>query len=203
MTNQEGIIFLVQIGIIRYTEENGGDSMKEYQGKPKAFMGLGIAIGVLSAIILGTFIIVGPKVVTIGLAAFLALIISFLYKGMVLKITIDDEKIQILKPLGKKTIKFANIAFCMVHGIDETDSIIYAFMKKKVGKKTGVKGIKQKMSFEDAVKVINESEGTIDFDINFNMAEKITVSLVQNSDELKNEVLVTLGGHQKRILNDM
>ena len=91
----------------------------------------------------------------------------------------------------------------MVHGIDETDSIIYAFMKKKVGKKTGVKGIKQKISFEDAVKVINESEGTIDFDINFNMAEKITVSLVQNSDELKNEVLVTLGGHQKRILNDM
>jgi hypothetical protein len=203
MTNQEGIIFFEQIGIIRNTEEIGGDTMKEYQGKPKALMGLGIAIGVLGAIILGTFIIVGANGITIVMAAFLALIISFLYKGMVLKITVDDEKVQILKPLGRKTIKFSNIAFCMVHGIDETDSIIYAFVKKKIGKKTGVKGIKQKISFEDAVKIINKSEGTLDFDINFNMAEKITVSLVQNSDELKNEILVALGGHQKRILNDM
>lgn len=203
MTNQEGIIFLVQFGIIRYTKENGGDAMKEYQGKPKALLGLGIAIGVMSAIILGTFIIVGPNIFTILLAAFLALIISFLYKGMVLKIIIDNEKIQILKPLGRKTIKFSNIAFCMVHGIDETDSIIYAFVKKKIGKETGVKGIKQKISFEEAVKIINKSEDSIDFDINFNMAEKITVSFVQNSDELKNEILTTLGGHQKRILNNM
>lgn len=203
MTNQEGIIFLVQFGIIRYTKENGGDAMKEYQGKPKALLGLGIAIGVMSAIILGTFIIVGPNIFTILLAAFLALIISFLYKGMVLKIIIDNEKIQILKPLGRKTIKFSNIAFCMVHGIDETDSIIYAFVKKKIGKETGVKGIKQKISFEEAVKIINKSEDSIDFDINFNMAEKITVSFVQNSDELKNEILTTLGGHQKRILSNM
>ena len=177
--------------------------MKEYQGKPKALMGLGIAIGVLGAIILGTFIIVGVNGITVIMAAFFALIISFLYKGMVLKITVDNEKIQILKPLGKKTIKFANIAFCMVHGIDKNDSIIYAFVKKKVGNKTGVKGIKQKISFEEAVKIINKSEDNIDFDINFSMAEKITVSFVQNSDELKNEILTTLGGHQKRILNNM
>lgn len=177
--------------------------MKEYQGKPKALMGLGIAIGVLGAIILGTFIIVGVNGITLVMAAFLALIISFLYKGMVLKIIVDNEKVQIFKPLGKKTIKYSNIAFCMVHGIDETDSIIYAFVKKKVGNKTGVRGIKQKISFEEAVKVINKSEGSIDFDINFNMAEKITVSLVQNGDELKNEILCTLGGHQKRILNNM
>lgn len=177
--------------------------MKEYPGKPKALMGLGIAIGVMGAIILGTFIIVGINGITIVMAAFLALIISFLYKGMVLKITIDNEKIQIFKPLGKKTIQFSNIAFCMVHGIDETDSIIYAFVKKKMGNKTGVKGIKQKISFDEAVKIINKSEENIDFDINFNMAEKITVSLVEKSDELKIEILKTLGGHQKRILNNM
>jgi hypothetical protein len=177
--------------------------MKEYPGKPKALMGLGIAIGAMGAIILGTFIIVGTNGITIVMAAFLALIISFLYKGMILKITVDNEKIQILKPLGKKTIKFSNIAFCMVHGIDKDDSIIYAFVKKKIGNKTGVKGIKQKISFEEAVKIINKSEESLDFDINFSMAEKITVSFVQNSDELKNEILTTLGGHQKRILNNM
>jgi hypothetical protein len=177
--------------------------MKEYQGKPKALMGLGIAIGVLGAIILGTLIIVGVNGITIITAALLALIISFLYKGMVLKITIDNERIRIFKPLGIKTIKFSNIAFCMVHGIDETNSIIYAFVKKRVGNRTGVKGIKQQISFEDAVKIINKSEDSLDFDINFSMAEKITVSFVQNSDELKNEILVILGGHQKRIINNI
>jgi hypothetical protein len=122
---------------------------------------------------------------------------------MVLKITVDSEKVQIYKPLGRKTIKFSNIAFCMVHGIDETDSIIYAFVKRKIGKKTGVKGIKQNVSFEEVVKIINRSSENIDLDINFNMAERITVSLVQNSEELKNEILTTLGGHQKRILNNI
>ncbi|HYE09907.1 MAG TPA: hypothetical protein VEF53_06995 [Patescibacteria group bacterium] len=177
--------------------------MKEYQGKSKALMGLGIAIVVLGAIILGILIIVGLNWVTGLIIAFIAFIISFLYKGMVLRITVDSEKVQIYKPLGRKTIKFSNIAFCMVHGIDETDSIIYAFVKRKIGKKTGVKGIKQNVSFEEVVKIINRSSENIDLDINFNMAERITVSLVQNSEELKNEILTTLGGHQKRILNNI
>ncbi|MDF2532966.1 MAG: hypothetical protein K0R80_3377 [Clostridia bacterium] len=177
--------------------------MKEYQGKSKALMGLGIAIVVLGAIILGILIMVGLNWVTGLIIAFITFIVSFLYKGMVLKITVDSEKVQIYKPLGKKTIKFSNIAFCMVHGIDETDSIIYAFVKKKIGNKTGVKGIKQNVTFEEVVKIINKSSENIDLDINFNMAERITVSLVQNSEELKNEILTTLGGHQKRILNNI
>jgi uncharacterized membrane protein len=177
--------------------------MKEYQGKSKALMGLGIAIIVLGAIILGILIMIGLNWVTGLIIAFIAFIVSFLYKGMVLKITVDSEKVQIYKPLGKKTIKFSNIAFCMVHGIDETDSIIYAFVKKKNGNRTGVKGIKQNVSFEEVVKIINKSSENIDLDINFNMAERITVSLVENSEELKNEILTTLGGHQKRILNNI
>ena len=177
--------------------------MKEYQGKLRALKGLGIAIVMLGVIILGTFIIVGVNGITTVVAALLAFVISFLYKGMVLKIAIDEEKIVIQKPLGKKIIKFSNIAFFIVHGIDETDSIIYAFVKKKVGKKTRVKGIKQKLSFEDVVKIINKSNENIDLDINFNMAEKIPVSLVANNEELKNKILTQLSGHQKRILNDI
>jgi len=177
--------------------------MKTYQGKSKSLSGLGIAIGVIAAFILGLLIIVGVSAITIVVTLFAALIISFLYKGMILKITVDKEKVVIYKPLGKKTILFANIAFCMVHGINDSESIIYAFVKKKAGKKTRVKGIKQDISFEEVVKIINRSHENIDLDINFNMAERIPVSLVQDTETLKNDILDTLGGHQKRILNNI
>lgn len=177
--------------------------MTEYQGKTKSIMGLGITIGVLSAIILFILIIVGVRGLTIVIAVLFALLISFLYKGMVLKITVDKEKILIYKPLGKKTIKFSNIAFCMVYGIDETESIIYAFVKKRIGHKTGVKGVRQKLSFEEIVMKINSSYENVDLDINFNLADKIPVSLVQKSEALKNEILTTLSSHQKRILNNI
>lgn len=177
--------------------------MKEYKGKSKMLTGLGIAIGVLGAVILGILIISGVRAIPIGISAFLAFIISFLYKGMIIKITVDKEKVIIHKPLSKKVIKFSNIAFCMVHGIDETDSILYAFVKKKFGKTTTVKGIKQKISFEEVVKIINKSNENIDLDINFNMAQKIPVSLVENTEELKNEIFTTLGGCQKKVLNSI
>lgn len=177
--------------------------MKEYKGKPKTISGLGIAIGILGTAILGILIIVGLNWVTGLISAFIAFIISFLYKGMIIKITIDKDKVEIYKPLGKKTIKFSNMAFCMVHGIDETDSIIYAFVKKKIGRTTGVKGVKQNLSFEEIVKIINKSNENIDLDINFNMAEKIPVSLVENTEELKHDILAILGGHQKKILNNI
>ena len=109
----------------------------------------------------------------------------------------------IYKPLGAKKIRFANIAFCMIHGIDETDSIVYAFVKKKRGNRTGVKGIKQDLSFEEVVRAINKAHENIDVDMNFNMAERIPVSLVENTEELKQEILHTLGGHQKKILNNI
>lgn len=177
--------------------------MKTYQGKSKSLNGLGIAIVIMTAAIAGMLILIGINGITIVISAFTALIISFLYKGMILKITVDKEQVVIYKPLGRKIIKFTNIAFCMVHGINETDSIIYAFVKKKSGNKTRVKGIKQDISFEEVVKIINKSSEHVDLDINFNMAEKIPVSLVLNTEELKSEILTILGGHQKRILNNI
>ncbi|MDF2840210.1 MAG: hypothetical protein K0Q99_982 [Clostridia bacterium] len=177
--------------------------MSTYKGKSKSLYGLGIAIGILTAIILGMLIIVGVKGITLIVTALVALIISFLYKGMIVKIVVDKEKIMIYKPLGKKTIQFSNVAFCMVHGIDETDSIIYAFVKKKFGKEAGVKGIKQNISFDEVVRIINKSGDNLDLDINFNMADRIPVSLVENTEELKSEILTMLGGHQKKILNNI
>lgn len=177
--------------------------MKEYKGKSKLLTGLGIAVGALTASILGMLIIVGFKGIVIVISAIIALIISFLYKGMIVKIVVDKEQIMIYKPLSRKTIKFSNIAFCMVHGIDETDSIIYAFVKKRIGNRTGVKGIKQEISFEEAVRIINKSDEHVDLDINFNMADKIPVSLVEDTEALKCEILTILGGHQKKILNNM
>jgi hypothetical protein len=177
--------------------------MKVYQGKTKLLLGLGIAVTVLLASILGMLIIVGANGITIVVSIFLALIISFLYKGMVIKITVDKEAVAVYKPLGKKTIKFSNIAFCMVHGIDETESIVYAFVKKRFGSSTKVKGIKQDIPFEEVIKIINKSSENINLDINFNMAEKIPVSLVENTEELKSDIISTLGGHQKKILNNL
>ena len=52
--------------------------MKEYKGKSNAVLGLGIAVGILAAIVLGTLIIVGVTWVTILISAFLLFIISFL-----------------------------------------------------------------------------------------------------------------------------
>lgn len=174
--------------------------MKEYHGKSKALRGLGTAIIILLAGVLALFLISGVNGTNIIVAALLFLIMNFLYKGMVLKITVDKDQIIIQKPLTQKVIRFSNIAFCIVHGIDETDSIIYAFIKKRDGT---VKGIKQRISFEEVVKIINRSENNIDLDINFNMADRIPVSLVSEADELKDRILTTLGGHQKRMLNHL
>lgn len=176
--------------------------MVEYRGKLKSLFGLGIAIGVLTAIVSGILITVGVKGITVIVSILILFLISFLYKGMIVKIKVDKEKIVIYKPLSKKTIRFSNIAFCMVHGINETESILYAFVKKRIGNTTGVKGIKQKLSFEEVVKIINKSHENVDLDINFNMSEKIPVSLVENTEELKSNILTTLGGHQKKILNN-
>ncbi|OGO76694.1 MAG: hypothetical protein A2Y23_10910 [Clostridiales bacterium GWB2_37_7] len=177
--------------------------MKSYSGKSKSLAGLGIAIVVLTAIILGILIKVGVTGIVVVVSALLALVISFLYKGMIVKIKVDKEKVVIYKPLSKKTIKFCNIAFCMVHGIDETNSIIYAFVKKKFGSKTGVKGIKQTISFEEVVKIISKTDEYNDLDINFNMSEKIPVSLVENTEELKRDILTTLSGYQNKIINNI
>lgn len=177
--------------------------MKEYKGKHKTILGLGIAIGILGAAALTTLLIYGANWITILISGFVAFIISFLYKGLILKITIDQDSIKIYKPLSIKNIKFKNIAFCMIHGINETDSIIYAFVKMRRGKTTKVRGIKQDISFEEAVRTINRAHENLDLDINFNMAEKIPVSLVEDTEDLKNEILTTLGGHQKKILNNL
>lgn len=171
--------------------------MKEYKGKSKSILGLGIAIVVLMGIIAAMLAYFGVRGLTIVFTVLIALIVNLLYKGMILKILVDQDKVAIYKPLGKKTIRFENVAFCMVHGIDETESIMYAFVKK--GK--GVRGVKQNLSYQEIVKRINQSDENLDLDINFSMAEKIPVSFVENSEELKTKILDAIGGHQKNILN--
>jgi hypothetical protein len=183
--------------------ENGGCAVREYKGKSKTLSGLGIAIAALTIIILAILLTVGFSGLPAVFVALIALVISFLYKGMIIKITLDNDKVTVYRPLGRKSIRFSDIAFCMVHGIDETDSIIYAFIKKRTGGTNRVRGVKQNLSFEEVIKAVNKSEGNIDFDINFNMAEKIPVSFVENAEDLKKGILETLGGHQKRILKDM
>ena len=177
--------------------------MKVYQGKSKSLLTLSIIIGIFAAIIVVMLVLVGVKPLTVLFSVIFAFAIHFCYKGMILRIAVDEEKVVISRPLGKKTIRFADIAFCMVHGIDETESIIYAFVKKRMGNRIGVKGIKQQLTFEEVVRIINKSQENIDLDINFNMAQRIPVSLVENTEELKNRILQTLGGHQKKILNQV
>lgn len=135
---------------------------------------------------------------------FIFIPVSFMvYKGLVLKITLDDEKIKIYRPLYVNTIYFKDVAFCALHGIDNERALLYAFVRKKWTKSNGVRGIKSNLSFKEIIKVVSQDEGNTNLDINFNMAEKVPLSFVENSEELKNQILINVNNKHKEILKNI
>lgn len=140
-----------------------------------------------------------------GFAIFMAVLFLFplpmIYSGIILNIQLDDEKIVIQRPLGKKVIKFSNIAFCAVNALEDNKYLIYAFKKRKKKGITSIKGIKQNIPYQDIVKKMSDTRKTFDFDINFNQALKIPVSFVENGEELKDMILKRINAEHVRVLN--
>ncbi|EYE87857.1 hypothetical protein Q428_11120 [Fervidicella metallireducens AeB] len=174
-----------------------------YNGKKDSIKNLSITfiVCLLILIVNTTFITnLTAKVVLF----FIFIPVTFMvYKGIILKITLDDEKIKIYKPFYVNTIYFKDIAFCALHGIDDERSLLYAFVRKKWPKKKGVRGIKANLSFEDIVKIVSQDEGNTNLDINFNMAAKVPLSFVENSDDLKTQILTNVSNKHKEILKNM
>jgi len=174
--------------------------MEKFSGKRNSLKKLGISF-IISVIL--TFVSL-LFITNFILKSFLLVIFIFaalqFYKGLILSITVDDQKIKIYKPLNMSTIKFDNIAFCAVHGIDEDTTLLYAFTRRKHIKGDRVRGIKSKKSFEEIVKIISEDEGNTDLNINFNMASKVLISFVEDGDILRDKILASVNKRHKKIL---
>ena len=174
--------------------------MEKFYGRPDSIKKLGISFTISVLLALVSYIFITNGILKIVL---LLIFISFawqFYKGLILFITVDEQKIRIYKPFNIRTIKFDDIAFCAVHGIDEDTTLLYAFTRKRRFKGDKVSGIKSKKSFDEVVKLISEDEGNTDLNINFNMASKILISFVQQSDILRDKILATVDEtHRKKI----
>ncbi|MBU3129387.1 hypothetical protein LGL55_06175 [Clostridium tagluense] len=174
--------------------------MEKFSGKPDSLKKLGVSfiISILLAVVTLLFI---PNFTlkTILLIIFISVAWQF-YKGIILFITVDDQKIRIYKPFNRRTIKFDDIAFCAVHGIDDDTTLLYAFRRKKHRTGDKVRGIKSNKSFDEIVKIISLDEGNTDLNINFNMASKVLISFVDKGDILRDKILATVNERHKKIL---
>lgn len=174
--------------------------MEKFSGKSGSIRKLGIIFTVSALLALVSYMYI-PNF-TLKITMFLIFIFSAYnaYKGLILNITVDDQKIKIYKPFSIKTIKFDNIAFCAVHGIDDDTTLLYAFTRIKSLKGDRVSGIKSKKSFDEIVKIISEDDGNTDLNINFNMASKVLISFVENGDVLREKILAAVNERHKKNL---
>lgn len=174
--------------------------MEKFRGKPDSLKKLSIIF--ISSFLLAVVSLIFITNLTIKIILLLIFVIITwqTYKGLILSITVDEQKIRIYKPFNIRTIKFDDIAFCAVHGIDDDTTLLYAFTRQKYGKGDRVKGIKSNKSFSEIIKIVSEDEGNTDLNINFNMASKVLISFVQNGDVLKDKILATVNERQKKNL---
>ena len=166
--------------------------MERFAGKPDSLKKLGIFFTTSALLIIISLMFVSNMIVKTILLVIFILAAWETYKGLILAITVDDQKIRIYKPFNFKTIKFDNIAFCAVHGIDEDTTLLYAFTRQKHFKGDRVRGLKLKKSFQEIVKIVSEDEGNTDLNINFNMASKVLISFVQDGDILTEKILANV-----------
>jgi len=178
---------------------NKGGAMEKFTGKPDSLKKLGIFFIISVSLAFVSFMFIP------NFALKIILLITFItaawqsYKGLILAIAVDDQKIRIYKPFNIRTIKFDDIAFCAVHGIDDDTTLLYAFTRKKYRKGDRVRGIKSNKSFNEIVKIISEDEGNTELNINFNMASKVLISFVHNGDVLRDKILATVNERHKKI----
>ncbi|NLN49611.1 MAG: hypothetical protein GX154_11130 [Clostridiales bacterium] len=163
--------------------------MTIYPGKKGNLKGTSLVVLTIIAIILSIFFFTKRGVFAWFIMICLAFLIPLVYKGMILKITLYDNRIVILRPISRQTIKIADIAFCAVHDIGEGNFTLYSFMKNKKNGDVKITGIKSDKSYDEVLKTMKKGGKLEGIQINFNKADKIPIALVENSDELKEKIL--------------
>lgn len=123
------------------------------------------------------------------------------YGGMILSISMDENKVVIKRPISRKTLKLSQIAFCAVHDIGEGKSTLFVFVKQKWGSGYRIKGVKSSMTYEEIIKALSKGGRIQDFKVNFNKTVKVPVSLVENGEELKERILDCVEGHHYKAVN--
>jgi hypothetical protein len=172
--------------------------MERFAGKPDSLKKLGIFFTTSTLLVIISLMYVPNIIVKTILLVVFILAAWETYKGLIIAITVDDQKIRIYKPFNIRTIKFDNIAFCAVHGIDDNTTLLYAFTRRKHFKSDRVRGLKSKKSFQEIVKIVSEDEGNTDLNINFNMASKVLISFVQDGDILTEKILANVNERHKK-----
>ncbi|MFZ5353800.1 MAG: hypothetical protein ACOZCL_13910 [Bacillota bacterium] len=183
-----------------YDEKWKVNILTEYRGKKSSIKGPVIAVVIFTLLIISILLYFNFSYGSIIGAAAVFLLWIFAYKGIILKIKIDDKKITIVRPLSRNSILIENIVFCAVHGIDDDTTLVYAFIKKRVRGIMSVKGIKPKLPYQEIIRLVTDDRKKAELDVNFNMAAKIPVSFVENSEELKNRILEAVTQNQNRLL---
>lgn len=175
--------------------------MTEYKGNWDAIKGPLIMLSVLTFLVAYIYFFLTHGFWAYFFIVILLLFVPLAYSGLILKITINEKKLVVVRPLSRTSVKFEDVALCAVHCIEEGKFLIYAFVKQRYKRGYSVKGIKPKLPFDEIVKIANKDEN-IDLDINFNKAKKIPVSFVQGGAELKDRFLLEVGKHHIRIMDD-
>jgi hypothetical protein len=172
--------------------------MEKFAGKRDSIIKLGSIFVISSLLAVVSYMYISNLALKIIMLIIFIFSAYNVYKGLILSISVDEQKIRIYKPFGIRTIKFDNIAFCALHGIDDDTTLLYAFTRKKNIKGDGVRGIKSRKSFNEIVKIISDDEGNTDLNINFNMASKVLISFVENGDILRDKILATVNERHKK-----
>lgn len=174
--------------------------LKIYKGMKNSIKGPIIAVIIISALIFGNFYLLKISFASVLIGLLLLLLWTFAYSGIVLRITIDEGRIVVVRPITRIKVNIDDIVFCAVHGIDDNSSLIYTFMKRKIKGIISVKGIKPIKPYEEIVKIISDEQAKTELDVNFNMAAKIPVSFVEDGEELKATILAEVNKNQNKIL---
>lgn len=175
--------------------------MTEYRGRREAIRGPSIIISVLIASIALIYFFAPHGFWAYFFIILLLLFIPIAYSGLILKITINEKKIIVVRPLTRVTIKFEHVALCAVHCVENGKYLIYAFVKQRYRQGYTVKGIKPKLPFDEVVKMSSKGE-CLDLNVNFNRAKRIPVSFVENGEELKDRFLMEVGKHHIKIMEE-
>lgn len=175
--------------------------MTEYKGRWEAIRGPLIVLSILIAIVTIIYFLIPHGFWAYFFIVLLLLFVPLAYSGLVLKITINEKKLVVVRPFTRLSVKFEDVALCAVHCVEEEKYLIYAFVKQRYRKGYTVRGVRPKLPFDEIVKIANKNEN-IDLDINFNRAKKIPVSFVEGGNELKDRFMLEVGKYHVKIMDD-
>ncbi len=174
--------------------------MTEYKARPEAIKGPAVMLAIMVALLLTIFFFFPKGFLTYFLMGLILIFVPLAYSGVILKITMDDKKIVVVRPFSRLTVRIEDIAFCAVHGLDDGRHLVYAFVKRRHKGMDCVRGVKQKKPFGEIIREASKDDGCVDLDINFNMAKKLPVSFVEDAEALKDRILEAVNRKNEKYL---